>query len=128
MRSKTIVATARRMRQNRAATRLLAIGALAAIPLLGNTASAGAVTIGQLPSDAPPSTECVTAQSDRVQSTVTSGNSYVVPNTGGVTNWTLTSWSHFATAGTSEIRSAPVCSCTARSPPGSIGRSAVPAP
>jgi hypothetical protein len=87
------------MRQNRAATRLLAIGALAAIPLLGNTASAGAVTIGQLPSDAPPSTECVTAQSDRVQSTVTSGNSYVVPNTGGVTNWTLTSWSHFATAG-----------------------------
>jgi hypothetical protein len=91
--------TTRRMRQKRAAIRPLAIGALAAIPLLGNIPSAGAVTIGQLPADMPPNTECVLSQFDLVQPTVTSGNGYVVPNTGGVTNWTLTSWSHFATAG-----------------------------
>lgn len=30
---------------------------------------------------------------------MSAGNSYVVPNTGGVANWTLTSWSHNAAAG-----------------------------
>ncbi len=55
-----------------------------------------AVTIGQL---APlnPASE-TSADTDRAQPSVSSGNSYVVPATGGVTDWTLTSWSHNAAA------------------------------
>ena len=53
-----------------------------------------AVTIGQLaPSN--PSSE-TSADTDRAQPSVISGNSYVVPATGGITAWTLTSWSHTA--------------------------------
>jgi hypothetical protein len=60
------------------------------------TGAPASVTIGQL---APPNPSSDTsADTDRAQPTVTSGNSYVVPATGGVTAWTLTSWSHTAAA------------------------------
>jgi hypothetical protein len=55
--------------------------------------SASAVTIGQLAPDVPPEESCFGGPFDVLQPTVTSGNGYVVPSTGGVTNWTLTSWS-----------------------------------
>jgi hypothetical protein len=63
---------------------------LAALSLAasGSTASA-AVTIGQT---APPSNLGCLSGYDWVQPTVTSGNSYVVPGSGGVTEWTVTSW------------------------------------
>jgi Ca2+-binding RTX toxin-like protein len=58
--------------------------------------AAGAVTIGQVPAATPPAA-CST-QRDTTQPTVTSGNAYVVPNTGGIVSWTVTSWSTFASA------------------------------
>jgi hypothetical protein len=57
--------------------------------------AAHAVTIGQLPATVP--TPSCSSNTDRAMLTVADGNSYTVPSTGGVTNWTLTSWSHFAT-------------------------------
>src|SRR5262249_26558571 len=54
----------------------------------GVTPAGASVTIGQLAS-APPMTACAPAARDRVQPTVSSGNTYVVPATG-----TITSWSH----------------------------------
>lgn len=66
-------------------------GCLVAVALAASASPAAAVTIGQLaPGTAVP--EC-TGQFDLVQPTVTSGNSYVVPSTGGVSSWTVTSWS-----------------------------------
>lgn len=74
------------------------LGALAAVSLTASASSAtAAVTIGQLAPD--PSTGTCTLLRDRVQPTVTAGNSFVVPDTGGVSNWTVTSWSHNAKAG-----------------------------
>jgi hypothetical protein len=61
---------------------------LTVLALAAGAAPAGAETIGQTST---PNTFC--SPFDRVQPTVTSGNSYVVPSTGGVTNWTLSSWS-----------------------------------
>ncbi len=55
-----------------------------------------AVTIGQLAPNGPSSE--TSADTDRAQPSVISGNSYVVPSTGGITAWTLTSWSHNAAA------------------------------
>src|SRR5262245_37794851 len=71
--------------------------ALGAALLMSPAAPApAAVTIGQL---APPNPSSETsADTDRAQPSVTSGNSYVVPATGGITAWTLTSWSHNAAA------------------------------
>ncbi len=64
--------------------------------MLAATSVSAAVTIGQL---APPNPSSETsADTDRAQPSVTSGNSYVVPATGGITAWTLTSWSHDAAA------------------------------
>lgn len=78
--------------------RFALIGALAAMSLAASASSAmAAVTIGQL-APSPPTENC-TLLRDRLQPTVTSGNSYAVPNTAGVTNWTVTSWSHNARAG-----------------------------
>jgi hypothetical protein len=78
--------------------RLGAIGAVAALSLAASASSAmGAVTIGQL-DPGTPAVDCLTAR-DRVQPAVNSGSTYVVPNTGGVTDWTLTSWSHKARTG-----------------------------
>jgi hypothetical protein len=76
--------------------RRLAVAFILAGTLLTLAASQApaAVTIGQL---APPNPSSETsADTDRVQPSVTSGNSYVVPATGGITTWTLTSWSHTA--------------------------------
>jgi hypothetical protein len=72
------------------------IGCLAALSLLAGASSASAVTIGQI-APGPPDSRCE-GQFDLVQPTVTDGNSYVVPSTGGVTSWTVTSWSTNATA------------------------------
>jgi hypothetical protein len=66
----------------------------AALLMLTAARVPAAVTIGQL---APPNPSSETsADTDRAQPSVTSGNSYVVPATGGITAWTLTSWSHQA--------------------------------
>jgi hypothetical protein len=61
---------------------------LTVLALAAGAAPAGALTIGQTST---PATFC--SPFDRVQPTVTSGNSYRVPPTDGITNWTLTSWS-----------------------------------
>lgn len=61
---------------------------LAVLGLAASAAPAGAVVIGQTST---PNTFC--SPYDRVQPTVTSGNPYVVPPSGGVTNWTVSSWS-----------------------------------
>jgi hypothetical protein len=61
---------------------------LTVLALAAGAAPAAAATIGQTST---PATFC--SPFDRVQPTVTSGNSYVVPSTGGITNWKLTSWS-----------------------------------
>jgi hypothetical protein len=53
------------------------------------------VTIGQV---GPTVFQDCNGQLDVVQPTVNSGASYVVPGTGGVTNWTVTSWSTRATS------------------------------
>ena len=76
---------------------LTSLFAVAALSLAASASPAAAsVTIGQL---APPSPASETsADTDRAQPSVTSGNSYVVPATGGVTAWTVTSWSHNAAA------------------------------
>jgi hypothetical protein len=52
---------------------------------------ASAVTVGQVGKG--PATDACSEAFDLVQPTVTSGTSYVVPSTGGVTNWTVTTWS-----------------------------------
>jgi hypothetical protein len=70
-------------------TTLRLAGALAALALTaGAQPAAAAVTIGQT---GPPFGGCNNV--DLVQPTVTSGNSYVVPATDGIGNWTITSWS-----------------------------------
>ena len=74
---------------------------VAAFSLAASASPAGAaVTIGQLAPGSPPPALCNNGvANDWVQPTVTSGNSYVVPTTGGIASWTLTSWSHNAAAG-----------------------------
>lgn len=63
----------------------------AGLAIVVSAPSAGAaVTIGQL--GTPPGATCDVLV-DRVQPTVTSGASYVLPSTGGVQDWTITSWS-----------------------------------
>jgi len=74
--------------------RLASIFIVVLLMSAASSASASSITIGQL-SPPNPSSE-TSADTDRAQPTVTSGNSYVVPATGGVTAWTLTSWSHTA--------------------------------
>lgn len=69
---------------------------LSAVALAVNTSSAGAVQIGQLGAVQSPA-NCA-SQVDRVQPTVTSGTSYVVPSPAGVTNWTVRSWGTLANA------------------------------
>jgi hypothetical protein len=75
---------------------------LAALSLAasGSPAGAASVTIGQLA--AVPAPPCTIAPVERAQPTVTSGNPYVVPATGGVTSWVLTSWSHAAGTSTGQ--------------------------
>jgi hypothetical protein len=52
-----------------------------------------AVTLGQLAPPVSPADSCADGPFDVLQPSVTSGNGYAVPSTGGVTNWTVTSWS-----------------------------------
>ena len=72
--------------------RRVSLGFLAATAMViaaPSGASAQSVTIGQTGTPEP---GCG-LMADRAQPTVTSGNSYVVPSTGGVTDWRVTSWS-----------------------------------
>jgi hypothetical protein len=70
---------------------------LAALSLTASVSPAGAaVTLGQITGT--PGAPCFSAI-DRVQTSTTAGATYVVPSTGGVNDWTLTSWSHNAGAG-----------------------------
>jgi hypothetical protein len=86
----------RRRRRSRLAHLGIASALAAALLVLAAPAVPAAVTIGQL---APPNPASETsADTDRAQPSVISGNSYVVPATGGITAWTLTSWSHNAAA------------------------------
>jgi hypothetical protein len=67
------------------------VGCLAGLTLAVSAPPASAVTIGQLAGT--PTDSCEAFSQDLIQPTVTSGNPYVVPSTGGVTTWTVTSWS-----------------------------------
>jgi hypothetical protein len=84
-----------RIRRGSISVRLLAIASVAAVPLLGGASSAGAsVTVGQV---AGSGIGPCTLDADRVQPEVSS-SSYVVPGTGGIIAWTVTSWSTNADA------------------------------
>ena len=73
------------------ARRLALVASAAGLALAAAAPGAGAaVTIGQL--GTPPGANCEVLV-DRVQPAVTGGNSYVLPSTGGVQEWTITSWS-----------------------------------
>lgn len=73
--------------------------ALAALVLCASASSApAAVTLGQLAPTIPAPATCSALPVDRVQPSVTSGNSYVVPSTGGIGAWTVTSWTTNASA------------------------------
>jgi hypothetical protein len=70
---------------------------VAALLLLASAPPATASgPIGQLPPSTP-SAAC-SSERDTTQPTVTSGNPYVLPATGGITAWTVTSWSTYASA------------------------------
>src|SRR4029453_17068003 len=70
---------------------------LAALSLAaGGSPASASVTIGQLSPD--PSTSFCFGPMDEAQPTVTSGNTYVVPETG-----TITSWSHNARVGAGQM-------------------------
>ncbi len=88
--------SSRRRRQSRLARLGIASALAAALLVFAAAPVPAAVTIGQL-APSPPASE-TSADTDRAQPSVTAGNSYVVPATGGVTAWTLTSWSHNAAA------------------------------
>jgi hypothetical protein len=82
----------------RSIVRTAAFGIVLGLALVGGVPSAGAsVTIGQLAQGSPPSS-CSNVVDDWVQPTVASGNSYVLPATGGVVSWTVSSWSTQASA------------------------------
>jgi hypothetical protein len=69
---------------------------LSALGFVLPVAPATAVTIGQL---APaPSDDCGGGPFDLVQRPVEAGASYVVPSTGGITSWKVTSWATNASA------------------------------
>ncbi|MDP9188533.1 MAG: hypothetical protein M3O25_04720 [Actinomycetota bacterium] len=76
--------------ERRLVKRFALAASLSALALTATASSAGAVTIGQLGAVTSPN-PC-SSQVDRVQPTVTSGTSYVVPSTGGVNAWTVRSW------------------------------------
>jgi hypothetical protein len=72
---------------------------MAVVALIATSASpaGAAVTIGQIAPATPPTNTCSVLPFDRVQPSVTSGNSFVTPATG-----TITSWSNNAGAGTGQ--------------------------
>ena len=76
-----------------------AFAAAVLIALATASTATAAVTIGQLAPGSPAPTVCINPTiQEYVQPTVTSGNAYVVPATGGINDWTVTSWSHNASA------------------------------
>jgi len=70
---------------------LVLVGAMTAL----GPAAYAAVTVGQTGN---PAGSACCASFDRVQTSVSSGNSYAVPSTGGVTSWKVTSWSSFGSS------------------------------
>jgi hypothetical protein len=76
------------MRQRRVLKRFALTGSLAALSLTaGASQAAASVTIGQLAAD-PSLVTCGSGSDfDRIQPTVTSGTTYVVPETGVITSW-----------------------------------------
>ena len=85
------------MGRSRLATFLVALFTVA-----GASPAAASVTIGQIGPPPMGSGACGN-QLDLIQPTVSSGNPYVVPDTGGVTAWKLTSWTTLG-SGPSERR------------------------
>jgi hypothetical protein len=76
------------MRQRRGLKRFALTGFVALLSLAtGSSIAAGSVTIGQMSS--PTTLGSCGPDSDWVQATVVSGNSYVVPGTGTITSWTM---------------------------------------
>jgi hypothetical protein len=73
---------------------------IAAISVLVLPASSSALTLGQLATS--PTNLCV-GQADILQLTITSGNGYVVPSTGGISTWTVTAWSTNASSNSAPI-------------------------
>jgi hypothetical protein len=71
---------------------LLIAAASVALALVAGPSTASALTIGQIDPADPDPDSCNSAF-DLLQPSVTSGPSYVVPSTGGVASWTVTSWS-----------------------------------
>ena len=69
----------------------VAVCLVAASLAVSASPAAAAVTIGQIGPPPMGSGACGN-ELDLIQPTVSSGNPYVVPNTGGVTSWTVTSW------------------------------------
>jgi hypothetical protein len=88
-------------RQNtRRRNRIVALFAAAlTLGLFASTASAGAVTIGQLAPGTSPTADCTGGPYDGLQASVTSGTPYVVP--AGFTR--ITSWSTNAAAGAGQM-------------------------
>jgi hypothetical protein len=72
---------------------LVTAGLVTASMAVSSPHAAAAVTIGQT---GVPDTSCDIG--DWAQPPVSDGTPYQVPSTGGIVNWTLTSWSHFANA------------------------------
>jgi hypothetical protein len=64
---------------------------------VGASPSSASVILGQIPAPTPGST-CSNVVDDWVQPNEISGNSYVVPTSGGIVSWTITSWSTQASA------------------------------
>ena len=82
-------------RERHALKQIALAASLAGLALAASVSPATAsVTIGQV---GPPDNPC-SSGFDWVQPTVTSGNSYVVPSTGGVVSWTVKSWTTYGGA------------------------------
>jgi hypothetical protein len=73
---------------------LLGMAGISMIAAIATPPAWGDVTLGQIGT---PSGSICGFQEDWLQSSVSSGSSYVVPSTGGVSSWTVTSWSTSAT-------------------------------
>lgn len=73
-------------RNNRRRRRIAAVLAVASLGLATGTPASGAVTIGQVPTNAPPSTSCPAG--DYLQPSVTGGTLYIAKQAGRITSWT----------------------------------------
>jgi hypothetical protein len=73
---------------------------MAAMSVLVLPANSSALTLGQLATS--PANLCV-GQADILQLSITSGNGYVVPSTGGISTWTVTAWSTNASSNSGPI-------------------------